>query len=257
MPGRDYKIVDRVEIPRTNPFEQTLTERREYPFTVLDGSWVVETAYRWYPNYGIFWSYYVVGPEPQSIELDPRHFSFGRGHFQSILLVGTEPFGVIEARKDNWKMMPGRYFKCSRQIRNGQLGPKPDVKKPEFAIEGNHSRRDPRRNATAWARLVDVAKIIGMSPVETVLAHFDFTDREEPQFQVTFAKDRNEIHGKVVPPEAIVTVKRPGILDFLGFSVDVAGGLQNVWVRKGWAMTVLYLQYFDWKSPALEAGAVV
>lgn len=257
MPGRAYKIVDRVEVPRTSPFEQTRTECREYLFTVLDGSWVVETAYRRYPNDGIFWSYYVVGPEPQAIELDPRHFSGGLGHFQPILLVGTEPFGIVECRKEGWEMLQGRYFKAAQLIhKNGQLGPKPEIEKPEFAVEGNYGRRDRRRNAAAWARLIDVARLIGMSPVETVLAHFDFTDRAEPRFQVTLAKDRDEIHGKVVRSESIVTVERQKILTFLGFSVDVAGGLQNVWVRKGWAMTVLYLQHFGWKSPALGAGAI-
>ncbi len=257
MPGRDYKIVEYVEIPRTNAFEMTKIERREHPFTVPDGSWVAETLYRWYPNEGWYWSYFIVGPEPKTIELETGRGSSLRSA-KPVLLVGTDPFGIVECRKEGWEMHQGRYFVASRFVhKNGRLGPKPEIEKPEFAVEGNYGRRDHRRNATAWARLTDVARLIGMSPLETVLAHFDFTDREEPRFHVTFAKDRSEIHGKVLTPEQIVTVERRKILDFLGFSMDVAGGLKNVWVRKGWAMTVLYLQHFGWKSPALEVRAVV
>lgn len=215
-------------------------------------------------------SFTVVGSEPReryrlSLSSDRRNFVGGyhRSRGTSFYLVGDEPLGVILEKKVDGERVGGFWFSCARQVHKGELGRRPVIKRPQFArptyeipldqnshLTGKPIRvRDRRRGKVGWARLTEVARLAGLSSEELVRRYFDFTDAELPRLQVLLAADRNKIHCQQVHHGAW---QKFGLADLPAlFDRDP----ETIWIRQGFALTVLYLQYLGYvPTPALQTA---
>lgn len=239
---------------------------------VPDGKWVADAYSRWSSEheYGSFkhgsddWSHSetttttIVGTESSvrhALEMNsgrPGSNYSSRWGFSHTMYVASEPFGLISGQKEDGQPVGGLYFTCARQVHKGELGRLPEIVRPQFArvsrvySEGFHEwreengakpmpRRDQRRSKKGWARLPDVARIVGMTSEELVRRYFLFTHAEEPCLQVLFRERREHIHCRVV--------KCGSWEDFHEHALDVLFGrnLAHAWIRQGFAKTVLYL----------------
>ena len=254
------------------------------PVEVADGLWVAHSSYsfseegEWYyddrGDRDHYWSEtnvrtdQVVGPTPERrIQTHSHRYSenYDNSHTasssRSLVLVGQQPFGLIRRYEFNGQQFGGYWFDCARQVHSGQLGRRPQIARPQFARETYryHAERplncfdkpirarDARRGKIGWARLVDVAELVGMPPVEVVLRYFLFTDMEQPQLHVVMADDRRQIHGQLVGRDRIEKLAAADLPELFRRPLD------HIWVRQGFAMTVLYLHHF---GPAPEPIAV-
>lgn len=205
----------------------------------------------------------VVGPEPgQKYALDRRH---SRRHWRDgssvygssfCLLVGDQPFGVVLEKKEDGQRVEGLWFSCARQIHKGELGRRPQITRPQFAREAPREdipevsnltgkpirQRDRRRGKYGWARLADVAALVGMTPEEMVRRYFAFTDAEHPRLQVLFGT-REQIHGQRIPWDSWTTFYELGLPQL--FDCDPS----TIWIRQGFANVVLYLHHFGYIPP--------
>lgn len=208
-------------------------------------------------------SFCVVGCEPSERRLSNRHnLNTGTpsgcitGKLADFFLVGDKPFGVVVEKKETTQsigkpetVQRGFWFTCARQVHKGELGHRPPITRPQFAHEAPDlpaansegkpiSARDRRRGKRGWARLTDVAKLIGKEPEETICRYFPFTDTDSPALQVLFAHKREEIHGQLIPYGSWQTFKLVDIPRL--FDRDPA----IIWIRQGFANVILYLHYF-------------
>ena len=160
----------------------------------------------------------------------------------------------------NGRSVGGAYFHCARQVHKGELGRRPEIARPAFARQGRGdilypkehnayraefgappvSRRDMRRGKKGWARLTDVARIVGMSPEEVVSRYFLFTHAEYPMLDVLFRERREDIHCQVLPYDAVERFGSSDVVQRLFCRPDFA----HAWIRQGFALTVLYLSRF-------------
>lgn len=199
--------------------------------------------------------YRIIGPEPHDRHVleasNSRHTRSGLRSSQgscSIALVGKQSFGAILFTTSDGVEAPGLHFVCSRQVHKGELGRRPEIKRPRFAREAPVSdaevsfrterpirRRDQRRGQVGWARLEEAAQLIGMKPEELVRRYFRFTHAEHPALEVRWADGFAEINRQPAKPTERFG---PSALDAL-----FARGLGKAWIRKGFACTALYLHH--------------
>jgi hypothetical protein len=262
LSGREYKIVEAETYrPNNSPWDPLLTRFHEYPFVVLDGAWVAEASIYFYPNDGDFRSFFVVGPEPQTIELGRDKHNWKR---ENVLLVGTEPFAIVRMSLRWRENVGGMYFQPARQVHKGELGRKPPLETPLFAREAPDTvhdwtkPRDRKRGHIAWAKLTEVAEMAGLTPQQVLLDYWPFVDYKydkdwdyEPRMDVLFTTKREDIHCRVVDKRIRAEFTEKQLREL------VAGGFSawdKFWVRKGFAKVVLYLQHFG-KTPTWNAQA--
>lgn len=255
------------------------------PVTVPDGKWVLEihshsfqehmddgddVGYTPGYNNSAWRTNKVVGPEPQVrylLDQDRNRQSWtGGGSTRSSkcqLLVGDQPFGVItDVGEDNASSNTGgRYFSCARQIHKGELGRRPQITRPQFVREAFAGmsevsgrtgepipNRDRRRGKKGWARLAEVAALVGMSSEEMAWRYFAFTDAECPELPVIFGS-REQIAGQKIRPEQLARFREDNLPQL--FYHDP----QEVWIRQGFALTILYLKHFGYEPVLPEEKA--
>ncbi len=245
---------------------------------IPDGRWVVEVApgsMGWEVLEDGFrtseetkWSHEVVGPKPTTEHLLRRLGLGGRRtangtdwHRRNVrLLVCDQPFGVINVESESDNESPARrsslLFEAARQIHKGELGQFPPFPSPRYAREGREldgyvpegikctRKHDLRRHHARWARLVEVAALVGMPHEQLVERFYPFADAVGRGLPVLFAATREEIDGRVIPHNA---VRR--------FEIDVFPELfdrnpATIWVRQGFAKTVLCLHHLGYKPNA-------
>lgn len=216
------------------------------------------------------WLYEIVGPKPMSAHVLERTGSGGRYseggrswcYRSHHLLVGDAPFGLILITEENGKRSPYLSFEPARQVHKGELGRYPEYPRPEYAREGRdadelawknenlpegvkpYTRRNLRRHHARWARLVDVAALIGVPPEYLVRAFYPFADSRGYGLPVLFAEKREEIHGQILPYRS---EKRFTELDFPAL---FDRNPETIWVRQGFAKTVLCMVALGYVPPA-------
>lgn len=235
---------------------------------IPDGQWVVEVApgcMGWetaedgdFTRNETTWTHEVVGPKPTAEYLLRREGHGGRPtsngrswHLRfERLLVGDKPFGVINTESESGNDSPTRttslLFEAARQIHKGELGQFPPFQSPRYAREG---REGGGRHFARWARLVDVAALVGMPHEQLVERFYVFADANRRGLPVLFAATREEIDGRVIPHNA---VKR--------FENDMFPQLfdrnpATIWVRQGFAKTVLCLHHLGYDPTAASKVA--
>lgn len=240
---------------------------------ISDGRWVIEVA----PgdqggeqpgeSFNLTrWSYEIVGPKPTAehvlrLGYGDYHFEGGMSWHRRIasMLVCDQPFGVIKtvSSTDTGAVSgSSTAFESARQIHKGELGQFPPFPTPRFVREGRKlnvpegeiitrtCRRALRRNSTRWARLVEVAAIVGMPHQQLVERFYPFGNTEGHGLPVLFAATPEEIHGKVIPNDS---VKRFGEAQFPQlFDRNPA----TIWVRRGFARTMLCLHHLGYDPNA-------
>jgi hypothetical protein len=236
--------------------------------TVPDGMWVAEAERRYQADLidryegeiGEFetvnsWEYEVIGTANFKCHVLDHHSHGGYSHgakssWWRSLVVSEQPFGIVRWQTEYNDVMSGRYFICARQIHKGEMGAKPQIKRPKFARQASEPYRIGHQKKVrqhGWARLTDVATLAGMKPLEMLETYFQFTHAENPSLDVTFGK-YDEIHGQSVPREKIVQY---------GYDVVRSLDLNDplVWVRQGFAVTVLYLRHFGYMPRQVKVGS--
>jgi len=163
--------------------------------------------------------------------------------YRVFMFVGSEPFGIMSYETAKSERVGGLYFESARQVHKGELGRGLKVTMPTCAREARkpdpedpQPSRDRRRHYACWARLSEVAELMGLS-IEEVLKRFHlFADADARGVPVLFASEREEIHGKVIPKSAIRRFREDAFPQL--FDRD----LSTIWVRRGFAKTMLRLQ---------------
>ncbi len=245
---------------------------------IPDGQWVIETA-SGSQGWELMedgdrsfrqttWSYEVIGPKPTAEYLlrllghGSRLTANGSEWYRSRerLLVCNKPFGVIktesESDDESRDGTSNPLFEAARQIHKGELGQFPPFPSPRYAREGREldgyvpegikctRKHDLRRHHARWARLVEVAALVGMPHEQLVERFYPFADAVGRGLPVLFAATREEIDGRVIPHNA---VRR--------FEIDVFPELfdrnpATIWVRQGFAKTVLCLHHLGYQPNA-------
>lgn len=249
-------------------------------FVVPDGKWVVKvstgsTGYEESDEHGeLFdrseerWIYNVLGQAPEHRHLirtfgQPTRDSLGARswHRRTLwLLVGDQPFGVIQTTECSGlafysSFEDGPTFTAARQLHKGELGRFPEFAQPKYAREGREPAtwknedlpsevkpyrvRELRRHHARWAQLTEVAALVRMAPEELVRRYFAFADAKGRGLPVLFADRREEIHGQIINPfEAVKRFEERELPQL--FDRDQ----RTIWMRQGFAKTVLGLHYF-------------
>lgn len=272
MSGREYKIRRWVEAEGRS----WAMREEEYPFSVRDGAWVLEVSsgystQTYYHDEGEDFrsetqseasKFEVVG-QAQQITLSSHYRSQTdssnsyRLGGRDVLLVSSEPFGVISWHEEDGELDGGKYFRPARQIHKGELGRGPEAPMPLFAREAPStvtewtSPRDRKRGYIGWARLTEVAAVAKLEPHQVILDYWDFVDaRGSTKLDVVIAFSRDQIHKKAVSPDIRVRFTRQQVEELVA-----AGNTQwhDFWIRRGFARTVLMLRYFGYTpQPELQ-----
>jgi hypothetical protein len=241
--------------------------------TVPDGMWVAEVESSDYlevfdrygeNDLGEFESvnsreYEVIGVENfkrHTLDCHSRGgYSYGSKSSWSHSLIVSDrdhPFGIVCWQTEYNMVMPGRYFICARQIHKGELGSKPKINRPKFARQASEPYRfghQKKVHQHGWARLVDVTRLCCLpadAAGDLILTYFAFTDAEYPRLDVIIA-EREEIHGQPLSHGRIRRLEK----DEIGFLRTHE--LDQIWIRQGFAVTLLMLRHFGYAPVSLDA----
>jgi hypothetical protein len=180
-------------------------------------------------------------------------------------LVGDQTFGVIITEEENDVMMSFPSFVAARQIHKGELGRFPLVAAPTYVREGREPAtwknedlpegvkpwpmRRLKRHHARWAQLSEVAALAGMSHQQLLELFYPFADSRGNGLQAIFAASRDEIHGKIVPWNAVQRFTERDLPRL--FERDPA----SIWVRQGFAKTVLCLKQLGYQPNTTAQAA--
>lgn len=243
--GRTYMIVgsERVPNPKYNVDDRSTwinppntVVRTETPYVVPNGKWVAEY------NYGN-----PIGPGREAIQeivLETHGFQ------QSVLLVSDQPFGYV-VTGDGGR----RCLYPARQIHKGELGRGPEVARLSYvrqafpegtkgSVRGAHQRR----RGYGWTRLGDLVKATGLSAGDIMAGYGKFAGRPHYQaglpvgtlFDIVVTNDEAEISGR----EPTITTLE--MSEYTTTRLDDPP--ESVWVRRGFATTVLRLQALGYSA---------
>lgn len=254
-------------------------KKKEREVVVPDGKWVLPASYYSFIEYedgggeiSDCRDYSLIGPAPSErliCDRDHRDQSWDTGWSSSrsehALLVGDQPFGAIFEEKRDGMRSGGLYFSCARQVHKGELGRRPQIARPKFAREAPLSTaevstltekpipaRDRRRGEIGWACVADVARLVNREPQRMMEEFFVFTHAENPALQVLADRAFAEVNGKRVALGSWWNVRESDLPDF--FTVH---NPSRMWIRKGFAMTILYLNHFGYRGEEKAPAAVV
>lgn len=253
MTGREYTIHGWDPEYWDNPgtWDQELVQHEaKWPFAVVDGAWVLRATVVCGLDHGQ--GYEVIGGRPQAIELSRSSWQLTSTSCH--LLVSARPFAVALVESETGDSLPGRRLKVARQVYKGELGATPPMAKPKFAIEGPYPRRDRRSNKSGWARLTEVAAMVGLTPEQMLWDYWSFIDyewRSESEssagrsrgLEIVEAVTRDEIHNHQLDSSRIKRFWREEIVQLTPTGDHPWG---QYWIRKGTANTILYLHHFGY-----------
>ena len=170
------------------------------------------------------------------------------------LLVSTQPFGVIEYFIDpDGTPLGGERFQPARQINQGQLGRYPEIPKLPFVRQAKEdgrgaTARDRRRSHIGWVRLTGLAFASGLTFEQILFDYWPFIDyrydRRYPVRQtldMLFDHDPHDIRNQTGSQLDIQQVDRIAMRRLHENRWEYMENWQDVWVRKGFAQTILYL----------------
>lgn len=157
------------------------------------------------------------------------------------LIVSGEPFAVVTY--SGRQTRPSRpIFEVSRQVHKGELGKKPDIAKPPCVLWPSNDGR-----TSGWVRLTDLAKVTGKRPKWLLHQFYAFGNNDDASMDFIFTNNREDIANGAVCAERILFWDAR-ITDGIYDDID------KVWVRRGWANTVLYLLSFGWTGQTGSMG---
>jgi len=219
-------------------------ETVEVPFVVSNGMWVKEC----------YWSGRVVGVERDEIE---EICYTDRNGGRRRLLICDKPFGIVEREYaeprtyDNPDPSVRRRLLCARQVHKGELGQSVNIPRLSYVRQafepGTRSSvtksRERRRSNRGWVRLIDLVKVTNLEVEDIVFGFWEFSGHLNYRFlnkdqvggtllDMVVASSPDDIKGKC--PEVFSTTQ----LEALGMIDD---SLEDLWVRRGFADTVLRL----------------
>lgn len=223
---------------------------RKIPYYVPNGMWV------WEANYSGA-SIEFIGPgaaNVRRVKLDrsPRGYK--------CIYVSSEPFGLLIG---GYEGSDDRRFFYARQICKGELGRSPSGDpKLEIAREApdlsrkmhNFPRgRSQKRNHICWARLTDVVEASSLSAEALLLSYWPFIGKS---FDCSTDRYDTLLH-VVAAPLKLIKTGRPRVLflDQDGVREMLTGSIDDVWIRAGFAKTILRLQALGYPPAAVEATA--
>jgi hypothetical protein len=241
-----------------NPMSRTAglkQDRFDHTFTVPDGMWVLRWHERINPE-SKWWEWGVLGnPKPQLLNLGRETL----GHrFSSTLLYSTTPFALIEPAwgDDSYLVGPhGFYLNRARQIHKGELGRYVEVELPLVARELREkgSNRS-RKRGDGWVKLPEVVEMSGLTIEQVVLDHWMFVEARDRSGYVAEYKDvrielilgdRDQIHKRIVPASLKLN---PSKAEFEAMLADDTFDWSQIWIRRGFARTVLLLNRYGWNT---------
>lgn len=228
----------------------------ETSFVVPDGTWVMERL-----NFGIGPSW-LIGIKPE--ELDDIQYTDKDG-VQRTLHISDKPFGYIEVELDDVESFypvavrpTGRKrLICAQQIHKGEFGQTVPIKRLKYvrqAFEPNqrpsvHKARERRRSNFGWVRLADLAAAANLSPHDVIFGFWNFSGHRN-----SWIHNNNQEGGQLLDivraaSEAQIEGATPAIFSLTRSEVsELLGGwhghhfyIGDVWVRRGFAYTVLRL----------------
>jgi hypothetical protein len=238
--------------------------------TVPDGMWVAEVESSDYLEYveryddelGEFesvnsWEYEVIGTNNFKRHILDYHSRGGYSHgykssWARSLIVSDSPFGIVcwqsEYNQDGW----GRYFTVARQIHKGDLGTKPQIERPKFARQSSEPHgfgHQKKVHQHGWARLMDVARLAHMERHEMLRLYFAFTHAECPHLDVIIAQTREAIHSQCIPHNHVLHYGWDKLVEMFD-----THNQSDIWIRQGFAVTLLYLRHFGYVPRQAKVG---
>lgn len=230
------------------------------PHVVANGKWVLEVPrpHKW------AW--------PVGEDTDKHDFLRFTDEYGSsrALFIGDKPFGFVFAEEEDvdqtvYPPVPTgrRRLVCARQIHKGELGRSipferlPYVRQAfEKGQKPNVTRPRERRRGYGWVRLIDLVDATGLSYEEVVFGYWDYSGHRSYEngqssgqlLDIVWASFEEDIKGEV-----------PSVLSLTRSDAEttlMAWKRSRIWVRRGFAYTVLRLQTLGVQPYAMQAQPV-
>lgn len=231
----------------------------ETPFVVPNGKWVMEKTLL-----GGRWSWLVgIGhSELEHVRLFPNGSS-------EVLYISDKPFGYVcadEENVDQWaypvEVKPNgrKTLVYARQVHKGELGrgvrtPTLDyVRQPLASHRGSHMKaRERRRGQNGWVKLANLGEMtVGYRPdqqVELILGYWQFSGHE-------FWQNGEHVDQLVDVAFGADYDIKDGTADFMSLTREQfrkeCSDTSKVWVRRGFAYTILRLQALGVQPEVLQ-----
>jgi hypothetical protein len=164
--------------------------------------------------------------------------------------------GLKQDRFDHTFTVPhGFYLNRARQIHKGELGRYVEVELPLVARELREkgSNRS-RKRGDGWVKLPEVVEMSGLTIEQVVLDHWMFVEARDRSGYVAEYKDvrielilgdRDQIHKRIVPASLKLN---PSKAEFEAMLADDTFDWSQIWIRRGFARTVLLLNRYGWNT---------
>lgn len=163
--------------------------------------------------------------------------------FQKIIFWSQKPFLVVETED---------YFDNFEWVRLAtQVGPHgltrtfPELRLPTFykTHAGEYGHED---RPTKWCRLTELAELVGLPPKRIIELHRRHFEGFHEGIHIIRAN---------TPEELEATEKLQTIWTFPDRDELLVSNLENVWVRFGFARTVMYFELVGWHDQSKTAAA--
>lgn len=210
----------------------------------------------WYREWGYGRQGTLVGADWADIE--QRRYTDEQGAERTALVWGG-PFGIVTSDYGDIR----KTLTCARQIHKGELGsvvstaPLPYVRQAALKQRIGMSARERRRSNLAWVRFTDLAKAAYVSPnrmTQMVLNCWQFSGHlfypegvHKPVatlVDITLASSEDEIKGRLPEDHAV---------DRASFRAYAVQNTETLWIRRGFAYTILRLQALGY-MPAMQTA---
>jgi hypothetical protein len=235
------------------------------PHVVPDGKWVMERPSGW--------AWMIVGTDKSDVD----HLRYTDKHgIRHVLYISDKPFGYIVAEEDDVdrSVHPAvpkgpRRLVYARQIHKGELGHGPTIERLPYVRQAyeadtkhNVIKARERRRGYGWVRLADLVEATGLSNEDIVFGYWDYSGHRNYRYysngqtggvllDIVRALSKDEIEGSV-PTVFSVTQSEAG--ELLGGWNGHWFYTDDVWVRRGFAYTVLRLQALGVQPYAMQSA---
>lgn len=217
---------NRVEVPNGS-WAVIINERKETEKGLDECDWL-------YPSLDIDVSF--IGPRPNRILLNQT--SDNDCTYCRCLYWHEQPFAIIE----RWESpMMGQWVHLASEVSaHGLTNRLPKFMEPSYVYSRAARGLKPELHAKKWARLSELATLIGVSPAELLIRHRHHYDGYDKGLILKSASDQ-EAMKKAMGYEFFNTD------DNATFDSLTSSNLSIVWVRRGFVLVALYLHMLGYK----------
>jgi len=225
----------------------------ETPYVVPNGMWVME---RLYDSHGGLSG--VSRDEVEVINLDTRRYS------SKFLWVSSKPFGFTNTQYSwsDYNIIYRRRLDVARQIHKGELGqsiptPHLDYVRQPFTAHQKMSvtkARERRRGQHGWVKLADLGEVAAGynvdQQIELILKYWKFSGHVQYE-------DSDPVDNFVDIVLGSSLEIKSGDIEVLGTTREEFGewakmAWEDLWIRRGFAYTILRLQALGIESDVLQ-----